>query len=544
MSKFYYFLLFLFRITFPFFLLELLFSFPFNLCLSPSVYSNQQSTAFATIVSEALFCLCRGTNNSTLFGGVSEFPVTYCNAPGEIYKSHTLSNVFYNSSEGFSTPVTSPLMPPKPARTERKHYSWRNSSKREICMCIRILDPLELRNNSRKESMDENKRSMNYREAEYLFPGGKGMVTSWISDVTVGEQDGKLGRNKLVARQYEKTRVCLRSSAEIGYGKVVKSYNKMIAIIAFYFIIVTHILKGITYSIWCERKSTVGNSGRVSEDEGMRNCRNDFFYTILKCLSNIWGYKHRLWLLLIIYGLWRRYKVFKKKDKEIYQLTFRLVVARPWLRNLLLGNVFVRNVSVWIGSTGNTFMAGKDVRAYLCLYSDFWASCRIYLYRGTVILGLYNKFKSFYVQIYLYICKFLRLRLSCKWASYPLAFAVKLYTLVYFSSKASLLMIKSHKKYQSIDLIGLAPWEKAYAKNQSFLSHRPNCSDWRELRPLVTPWTWPIKEGTEPWKGQIGFSCLMSKVSLLPLSLSPLLLLLLFLLLFYYYLLCLCTCEG
>ena len=128
-----------------------------------------------------------------------------CNAPEEIYKSHTLANVFYNSSECFSTPVTSPLMPPKPARTERKHYSWQNSSKREICMCIRILDPLELRSNSRKESMNEDKRSMNYREAEYLFPDGEGMITSWISDVTIGEQDGKMGRNKLVARQYEKT---------------------------------------------------------------------------------------------------------------------------------------------------------------------------------------------------------------------------------------------------------------------------------------------------------------------------------------------------
>ena len=79
-------------------------------------------------------------------------------------------------------------------------------------------------------------------------------------------------------------------------------------------------------------------------------------------------------------------------------------------------------------------------------------------------------------------------------------------------------MIKSYKKYQSINLIGLAPWEKAYTKNRPFSSH--NGSDWRELRPLVTPWTWPIKEGTEPWKGQIGFSCLMSKVSFLPFSLS------------------------
>ena len=34
----------------------------------PSVYSDQQSTAFATIVSEARFRLCRGTYISTLFG--------------------------------------------------------------------------------------------------------------------------------------------------------------------------------------------------------------------------------------------------------------------------------------------------------------------------------------------------------------------------------------------------------------------------------------------------------------------------------------------
>ena len=79
-------------------------------------------------------------------------------------------------------------------------------------------------------------------------------------------------------------------------------------------------------------------------------------------------------------------------------------------------------------------------------------------------------------------------------------------------------MIKSYKKYQSINLIGLAPWEKAYAKYRPFLSH--NGPDWRELRPLVTLSTWPIKEGIELWKGQTGLSCLMSKVSLLPFSLS------------------------
>ena len=337
------------------------------------------------------------------------------------------------------------------------------------------------------------------REEKLRLPGslnGKGMVTSWIHDVTVEEQHGKLSLDKLVARQYKQTQVCLRSSAKIGY----------------------EILEGCTHFISCELEINVGNSGKVSEDEGMRRCQLSFFYTILVCLSKIWEYKHRLWLLLIIDGLWRRDKVSKNKDKGIYQLAFRLVVARPWLRNLLLGNVCKRNVSVRIGNTGNTFMAGKVIRAYLCPCSDLWASCRVYLCKDAEILALYYKIKSFCAFIYLYICKFLRFRLSCKWASFPLAFAVKLHTLVYFASKASLLMIKSYKKYQSINLIGLAPWKKAYAKYRPFLSH--NGPDWRELRPLVTPWTWPIKEGIEPWKSQTGLSCLMSKVSLLPFSLS------------------------
>ena len=162
-------------------------------------------------------------------------------------------------------------------------------------------------------------------------------------------------------------------------------------------------------------------------------------------------------------------------------------------------------------------MAGKCFRAYLCLFADFWDSCRCYLYIYTVLLEFSDKFKRFYEYIYLYIYDSCRLRLSYKWASYPLALAVKTYSLVYFSSKVSLLMIKSHDKYQSIDLIGLAPVEKAYSKNRSFLSH--NRSYWRELQPLVTPWAWCIKEGTEHWKVQKRPFLSHVQVSL-PLSLS------------------------
>ena len=87
-------------------------------------------------------------------------------------------------------------------------------------MNIRVLDPLELRNNSRKESMYGNKRSMNYREAEYLFPDGEGMVTSSDSNTSTLRN---VSINKLVARQHGKMRDRLCSYTEKGCRKVVKS---------------------------------------------------------------------------------------------------------------------------------------------------------------------------------------------------------------------------------------------------------------------------------------------------------------------------------
>ena len=327
--------------------------------------------------------------------------------------------------------------------------------------------------------MYENKRSMNYREAECLFPDGEGMVTSLISGVTIREQDGDVSVNKLVARQRWKSSDHLCSFAEEGCRKVVKSYNKVITVITFYCLLVTQILKGITSPRRCERKSTVGNSECLSSSTSVRDYGSYAFYSVLECLGDLLGYKLIFWLFLIIHGLLRKYEVMRNENKEIWKfmntLTFRLVVVR-------LGYVtyysatFLETFGVRIGNTGNTFAAEIT---YCCLYADFWASCRIYLCMCTIILVLCGKYRQFCAYIYLYMYKCCQLRLSCKWASYFLAFAVKLFTLVYFSSKASLLMRKSHKKYQSNDLIGLALVEKAYAKNRSFLSH--NRSYWREL---------------------------------------------------------------
>ena len=82
-----------------------------------------------------------------------------------------------------------------------------------------------------------------------------------------------------------------------------------------------------------------------------------------------------------------------------------------------------------------------------------------------------DNFKVFYDLVYLYIFIFFRSWPSCNWATYPEAILVNIGTLVYFSSKVIVLIIKSHDKYQSLILIGLARAEMASSGNRSVLVH-------------------------------------------------------------------------
>ena len=63
--------------------------------------------------------------------------------------------------------------------------------------------------------------------------------------------------------------------------------------------------------------------------------------------------------------------------------------------------------------------------------------------------------------IYIHIYNVYRSWVSYNWATYPEDIFTEIYTLVYFYPKVMVLVIKSHDKYQSIILVGLAPVEKA-----------------------------------------------------------------------------------
>ena len=448
-----------------------------------------------------------------------------CYAPEEIYKSNKLANVVYNSSEGLSTPVTSSLMPPKPARTERRNYFWRNSSKREVCMYVRILDPLEFRNNYKKESDDKfneecseggkdvtssshsNRKSSKNSKSMTVSNSGKnginsynnkyreikiknnsaskgrqgeerdetlrlpdiikreGKMTSLLHNTVAQEQQQSTSLAGRVAKQCKSRHIRSRSSGSLRFRKAVQSYDKIAAILFMCFGIIMQLSEAFSHFARCKSKRLIGNSRIGSVDGGVWRWCMFVVCFLFECRTSLWKFRHRIWPKIILEGLWIGNNVINKIDKRCYQLTFRLVLATCWLRNLLHGNVCSTNVAIGIGNADDARDANN---VCLCLYSDLWASCHMYLCRDMEILGLLYKIGSFRIFIYLYRGKIRSLWLSCEQASFFLAFPNKLCTLVYFVSKDCLLDRISRKKYQCTNLVGLAPLEKAYTGIKPF----------------------------------------------------------------------------
>ena len=125
-----------------------------------------------------------------------------------------------------------------------------------------------------------------------------------------------------------------------------------------------------------------------------------------------------------------------------------------------------------------TILAGKRLVTHIFPFADLWASWLFYLSIYIVNLDYGDKFTVFYRLMYIYKYNVYRSWVSYNWATYPEANFSKIYTLVYFYPKVMVLVVKSHDKYQSMILIGLAPVEKANSKNQSIFGHYR--SNWRE----------------------------------------------------------------
>ena len=314
-------------------------------------------------------------------------------------------------------------------------------------MHIRIFDPLEFRK-EKKEVTFKSQESINCQHKT------DDVVASSNSDVTrkaVCEPDE--GINRLVARKRFLPTKHSVSSLINNSRKRWTACKELISLIIIRLVMILSVLGQLTKIIRCKRKSIVGNSMEFGSNEKLRNVGTPFPFTIFhKCLNTALGFQRKLWHCGAVYLLWKRNKLDTRGKKKLWSFSSRPILAKKGLRNLRLGNISGGTFGLRSGNVMETFMVGKRSGTYLCLFSDLCASCHTKLRLFIVNLEFGNGFKVIYEYIYLYIYSLCRCMLPCKWASYPGVFAIKMYTLVYFSSKVNLLMIKSHNKKNKVSI--------------------------------------------------------------------------------------------
>ena len=197
-----------------------------------------------------------------------------CYGPEEIFKSPTLADISWRSSGGSSIPVTSPLMPPKPARTGRKQYSWQNPAKKDICMHIRIINPWECRK-EKKEMTFKSQGSIN------CLHKTNEEVASSNNDVTRAPAVLSVEKtSSLVARKRFPPLENLVLSSLSNSRKCWMAFKGIVSVLAIRLIMILGILGGIMKISRSEGKRLIGTTMECVSSEELGNVGTSFPFFI------------------------------------------------------------------------------------------------------------------------------------------------------------------------------------------------------------------------------------------------------------------------
>ena len=416
--------------------------------------------------------------------------------------------------------MTSLLLPGQKSEGGSQQYSvMREYSNSEISLFDHVYQ-----HTNDKYTVKRLKAGKKEREAEFK-PLGSTNYDDIGSDVIVTESNGDVTRrdvNKPIARK----RYAQKHSFVSKKGFIKSSLrvcSRTFTKIALMLAIVISILGGLFNIKLPERKSTIGTSPSLSPSEPLvvlsfldystLSSLRESTAAIIGNSEGLWSRIHKVMFLNDNQQLTRCMKVLQNTITHAVTIcnnrspSSMLKLFAPYCYATRDPITFSKNV-----------LAGKHVNVYIFPFTNFCTFRVDYLDIYTVNLDSDDNFTVFYSLIYLYIYNVYRSWASCNWATYPEAILVNIYTLGYFSSKVIVLIIKSHDKYQSLILIGLACAEKARSRIQTILFHYR--SYWREWRPLVTPWACCIKEGIEPWKSRRWLFTSLSALSFFSCSVS------------------------
>ena len=374
---------------------------------------------------------------------------------------HLTDIMFKNPPLSGGKDVTSLLLPSRRVEGENTPYSVMceyNSSG------ISLFDH-EYPHINDKYTLERSKVQEKEREEEFKLPGSTNYDV--MDDDALNGDVTRPDVNRLIARKryVPKKRSLMHSVG--SFERSLRACSRTVTFIALLLAIVINVSGGLFNIRLPERKSTVGTSASLPlfESSVANSCRDSLFHPILRESSaNIHGFNEGLWPCLMIETNWNDDKQLIRCREVLHNTRIRDKggYGHPGYSHRHPGcHGYAMRI---MQSLARTFLAGKRLVTYIFLFADFWASSVFYLDAYTVNLELNDNFKVFYDHIYLYIYDVYHSWVSYDWATYPEAISVKTYTLVYFSSKVILLMIKSHDKYQSY-LNWVSPCRKGLFQN-------------------------------------------------------------------------------
>ena len=185
-----------------------------------------------------------------------------------------------------------------------------------------------------------------------------------------------------------------------SFERSLRACSRIVTFIALLLAIIINVLGGLINIKPSERKSTVGNSPSLSLFAPISSLRfhaSLFLYILRELAAFILCTNEGFCHCMI--------------TEDIGNNNKRLIRNREVLHNTIIRE---EGGSVYPGYLGyvtydlstfakETFLAGKCLSTYLCLFAGFWASSVYYLDICTVNLELDDNFKALYDFIYLYI---------------------------------------------------------------------------------------------------------------------------------------------